>query len=133
MRDISMKVVSSYICLNRARFHAFHGVMPQETRVGADFVLSLRVGYPLEKAMESDEVSDTLSYAELYRLVEREMRIPSRLLEGVAGRIVKAIETAFPKVSSVDLELTKMNPPMGADSDGAGVEIHWEREVGSEK
>jgi dihydroneopterin aldolase len=45
----------------------------------------------------------------------------------VVGRIVKAIEQAFPLVSSIDLKLTKMNPPMGADCDGAGVEVHFKK------
>ncbi len=88
-------------------------------------MVDLRVGYPLEKAMESDEVDDTLNYASLYQLVEQEMRQPSKLLEHVAGRIAKAIENAFPQVSSIDLKLTKMNPPMGADCDGAGVELRF--------
>ena len=30
----------------------------------------------------------------------------------------------FPNDSSIDLKLVKLNPPMGADSDGAGVELH---------
>ena len=119
-----MRIKFSYICLRNVRFHAFHGVMPQERRVGADFLVNLRVGYPLEKAMQSDEVGDTLNYAELYALVKAEMAEPSKLLEHGAGRIVSAIEKQFPQVTSIDLELTKQNPPMGADCDWAGVEIH---------
>ena len=99
--------------------------MPQEQRVGGDFIVDLRVGYPLEAAIGSDDVADTLDYAALYALVEREMRQSSRLLEHVAGRIGKAIEAAFPQVTSIDLTLTKQNPPMGADCLGAAVEIHW--------
>ena len=119
-----MRLESSYITLQDVRFHAFHGVMPQEGKVGADFLVSLRVGYPLGKAMQSDEVSDTLNYATLYALVDGEMARPSKLLEHVAGRIVKTIEKNFPEVTSIDLKLTKRNPPMGADCEGAGVEIH---------
>ena len=119
-----MRLESSYITLQDVRFHAFHGVMPQEGKVGADFLVSLRVGYPLGKAMQSDEVSDTLNYATLYALVDGEMAKPSKLLEHVAGRIVKTIEKNFPEVTSIDLKLTKRNPPMGADCEGAGVEIH---------
>ena len=52
------------------------------------------------------------------------MAVPSQLLEHVAGRIAKAIEAAFPQITSIDLVLTKLNPPMGAHSDGASVEIH---------
>ena len=125
MKSEKVKVESSYIFLRNVRFHAFHGVLPQERQVGGDFLVSLRVGYPVEKAMESDEVEDTLNYATLFNLVKREMGVPSRLLEHVAGRIVKAVVAAFPVVVSVDLELIKLNPPMGADSDGAGVEVHF--------
>ena len=98
--------------------------MSQESRVGAHFLLDLRVGYPLEKAMQSDDVADTLDYAKLYELVRNEMEIPSKLLEHVAGRIVNTILESFPMVTSIDLSLSKENPPMGADCAGAGVEIH---------
>ena len=122
-----MKVESSYIRLEGLRFRALHGVMPQERQVGGDFLVTLRVGYPLAVAMASDDVKDTLDYAALYRLVEREMLLPSKLLEHVAGRIAEAIEKAFPQVSSIDLTLTKLNPPMGADCQGASVEVHWKK------
>ena len=120
-----MTLTNGYVILRNVRFHAFHGVMPQERQVGGDFLLMLRVGYPLAKAMESDEVGDTLNYASLYALVKQEMDQPSQLLEHVAGRIAKAVMNAFPAVTSVDLELTKQNPPMGADCDGATVEMHF--------
>ena len=120
-----MTLTSGYVILRNVRFHAFHGVLPQERQVGGDFLLTLRVGYPLDKAMESDKVEDTLNYASLYTLAKREMDIPSQLLEHVAGRIAKAIINAFPAVTSVNLELTKQNPPMGADCDGAAVEAHF--------
>ena len=119
-----MQVESGYIVLKEVRFHAFHGVMPQERRVGADFLVTLRLGYDLTKAMLSDDVKDTLNYAEVYHVVQEEMAIPSALLEHVAGRIANAILRQFPTVRSIDLELTKQNPPMGADSDGAGIELH---------
>ena len=98
--------------------------MPQEGKVGADFLVNLRIGYPVGKAMDTDEVTDTLSYAEVYALVAQEMKVPSKLLEHTAGRIVKRISERFPLITSIDLTLTKLNPPMGADILGAGVEIH---------
>ena len=116
----------SYIFLNNVRFYAFHGVMPQERKVGGEFQVDLRVGYPIEKAMATDIVEDTLNYAELYALVKHEMGEPSQLLEHVAGRISHAIQERFKEVTSIDLKITKKNPPMGADCDGAGVEIHVE-------
>ena len=117
-------MTSSYIYLREVRFHAFHGVMPQETAVGADFVVSLRVGYDMAKAMQTDDVADALNYAAVYEVVKTEMAVPSHLLEHVASRIVKALIAAFPMLTSIDMELTKVNPPMGAVCQGAGVEIH---------
>lgn len=122
-----MRFEKGYILLRDLRFHAFHGVLPQERLVGGNFVVDLRVGYPLAQAMTSDRVDDTLNYASLYALVEREMQQPSSLLEHVAGRIAQAIAKTFPEALSIDLTLTKQNPPMGADCKGAGVEMHFEK------
>ena len=116
-----MHLTESYICLHEVRFYAFHGVMPQERSVGGEFLVSVKVGYPLEKAMSSDDVADTLNYAELYELVKKEMMQPSGLLEHVMGRIVEAIEKAFPEVTSVEVKIKKVNPPMGSDCKGAEV------------
>ena len=116
--------IESYIYLDEVRFYAFHGVMPQETQVGGEFVVSLRVGYPIQAAMDTDDVADTLNYAQLFQLVKQQMEIPSKLIEHVAGRIVKAIHEQFPQVSSIHLRITKKNPPMGADCKGAGVELY---------
>jgi dihydroneopterin aldolase len=122
-----MKIKSSYITLTNVRFRALHGVLPQERRVGGDYLLTLRVGFDVSRAVQSDDVADTLDYAAVYRLVNSEMAVPSQLLEHVAGRIVQALLRQFPVISSIDLWLTKVTPPMGADCDGAGVELHWGR------
>lgn len=61
--------------LNRIRFFSYHGVAEQERRVGNDYEVSLRVDYPLERAMESDSLCDTLDYAALYALVSAEMSV----------------------------------------------------------
>lgn len=116
---------SNYIFLREVRFHACHGVLPQEQAVGTDFLVSVRLGVDFTDAMETDEVTDTVSYADVYELLKREMAVTSRLLEHVAGRMVKALREAFPEVTSIELSIEKINPPMGADCKGAGVEICW--------
>ena len=119
-----MKIKSSYITLTNVRFRALHGVLPQERRVGGDYTLTLRVGFDVSRAVQSDDVADTLNYATLYEMARQEMAIPSRLLEHVAGRIGQRVLSEWPEVTTVDLTLTKDNPPMGADCDGASVELH---------
>ena len=115
--------IKSNIFISGLRLYAFHGVMEQERKVGGDYSVDLRVHYNIYKAMETDRVEDTISYASLCDIVRCEMVLPSSLLEHVAGRIAKAIIKAFPQVESVYVRLTKLNPPMGVDCAGAGVEL----------
>lgn len=119
-----MTLKSSTIQLNDVRFHAYHGVLEQEHRVGGEYTVSLRVHYYISKAMVSDDVTDTLNYAELLEVVTKEMNQPSRLLEHVAGRIGEAVFNHFPQAEALELTITKLNPPMGADCAGAGVTLH---------
>ena len=122
-----MEISSSFVFLRDVRLHARHGVSPQETAVGADFIVNLRAEYDISRAIETDDVADTLSYADVFGVVKREMAIPSRLLEHVAGRIAKALFAEFPGITALDLAITKVNPPMGACCNGAGIEMHSTR------
>ena len=119
-----MKLSSSYIYVKEARFHAYHGVMPQEQAVGADFLVSVRCALDITQAMEHDMLEVTLDYGVLYDIIRQEMEIPSQLVEHVAGRIAHHVFDHFPAVTSIDLSITKVNPPIGADCGGAGVELH---------
>ena len=116
-----MIVTEHTVSLEGLRFHANHGVLPQERVVGGDFMVSVTVDYDFSAALSSDDVKDTLNYAELYQIINKEMQTPSCLLEHVAGRIGERILSAFPQALSVGIEITKRNPPMGADCDGATV------------
>lgn len=119
-----MMITSGKVCIEDMRFYARHGVMPQEQVVGGDFLVTLRAEVDMNRAMESDDIADALNYAALYKVVEHEMAIPSKLLEHVAGRIAQAVFESFPQVISLDVKVIKHNPPMGADCAGAGVELH---------
>lgn len=118
-----MKLMSSKIYLRNERFHAFHGVLPQEGIVGNDYLVNLVVDYDFSSAMKTDDLQGTLNYAEVYQKVREEMAVPSKLLEHVAGRIAHRLFSDFPEIQKLQLSITKVNPPMGADSDGAGVEV----------
>ena len=115
--------MSSKIYLRNVRFHAFHGVLPQEGIVGNDYLVNLVLDYDFSSAMKTDDLQGTLNYAEVYQKVREEMAVPSKLLEHVAGRIAHRLFSDFPEIQKLQLSITKVNPPMGADSDGAGVEV----------
>lgn len=118
-----MKLMSSKIYLRNVRFHAFHGVLPQEGIVGNDYLVNLVLDYDFSSAMKTDDLQGTLNYAEVYQKIREEMAVPSKLLEHVAGRIAHRLFSDFPEIQKLQLSITKVNPPMGADSDGAGIEV----------
>lgn len=119
-----MILKDSYIYLRNLRFHAFHGVEAQERLTGNDYEIDLRLQVDVSRAMVSDDVADTVNYASVYELTRQEMARPSNLVEHVAARIAERIMAQWPVVGAVDISLTKVNPPMGADCKGAGVELH---------
>lgn len=123
-----MKITQSSIFLNDMRFYAYHGVLPQERVVGGEYSVSLRVYVNLSTAMELDMVEMTLDYSEIYKVIQHEMLTPSDLLEHLAGRLGQAVMDAFPQISEVNLSVVKLNPPMGADCKGAGIELHITRD-----
>ena len=116
--------MNSYIFLDNVRFFAYHGVGQQEREVGNEFVINLQLKVDIARAAETDDVTHTVSYADVYENVKAEMEIPSKLLEHVCGRIIKRLFRTFPTVKAIELKLAKRNPPMGADLDAAGVEVH---------
>lgn len=111
------------IYLRDLRFYAYHGVGAQENLIGNEFVVNLRMEVDMRQAMTTDEVSHTVSYADVHAAIADEMRTPSRLLEHVAGRVVSRLFDDFEAIQTVTLELGKRNPPMGADIAEAGVAI----------
>lgn len=106
------------------RFHAFHGVLPQERVVGNDYVVDVTINYDFSHAMETDELDDTINYASVYLLVKEEMEKPSKLLEHLVGRIGNSLMERYPSITDVSVSVTKQNPPFGADCEGAGVQVH---------
>ena len=86
-----------------------------------------KLGVDISKAMQTDEVTDTVNYAEVYNVIKTEMDISSKLLEHVGKRIVKKLFKQFATIEDIDLFLSKRNPPMGADIESAGIELHCSR------
>jgi len=116
------------IFINNMRFRSFHGVMQQEKTVGGDFSVSVCINGDFSQAVKNDNICHTVNYAEVYDCVKQQMSIRSALIEHVAGRIVKSLFGKFSAIDSVCLTIIKDNPPMGADSDGAGFTISCTRE-----
>ena len=116
-----------YIHLKGLKLYAYHGVLPQENQVGAEYTIDLRLKTDFTQAAETDRLEGTVNYAEVFNAVKKEMEIPSQLLEHVAWRIARRLLDDFPTISKVDIALYKQNPPMGSDCSQVGVEVTYLR------
>lgn len=113
------------ISLDHIRLRGYHGVLPQESVVGNWFTFSLKVYLDLSLAAATDDVTTTVNYADLYRIVVEENAQPSKLLEHLAGRILSRIEAEFsPEVKEAEIDVRKVTPPFKAHMQGATIHLH---------
>ncbi|MDR1601495.1 MAG: dihydroneopterin aldolase [Tannerella sp.] len=110
--------------LKSMKFHASHGVAPQERKVGNDFTVDLEYASGcIENAVRSDDIGDSISYADVYRTVNEEMSTPSKLLENLAGRILSALKLRFPQLAYIKIRVSKLHPPLGGEVHSASVTL----------
>lgn len=121
------------ITLEDMKFYAYHGVMRQETEVGGEYVVSLRLYVNEEEAHDAlyaDRLEATINYAEVYQVVSSEMKRPSQLLENVCARISKRLVRTFALLQEVEIKLTKVCPPIeGFTGKGASVVYRLKRQL----
>ena len=103
------------IRLKNIRVFSNHGCLVEEAKIGSDYRVDLEIKADLRKSAETDELSDTVDYVHLNRIVVEEMAVRSKLLEHVARRIILRIFEELPMVSKILLEVSKINPPIGGD------------------
>lgn len=123
-----MKIESLSVKLRKMKFFAYHGAYPEERQKGGTYTVTLELKLNSFKAADTDVLTDTVDYADVYQVVRQVMLIPSNIIEHVAQRIATAVLDDFPLVDAVVVKLTKDNPPIiGANFKGSAVELHASR------
>ena len=103
------------IKVTNIRAHAHHGCLAEESIIGSEYRVDISLKTNLKKASISDNLSDTVDYVYINHIVKEEMRIPSKLLEHVAKRIIDHIFLALKTVEKIKVSVSKINPPIGGD------------------
>ena len=91
---------------------ANHGLFEEEQTVGRKFIINLMVETDFTAAAENDDINGTINYARLCDIIHEQMTTPSKLLEHVADRILKAIKAEFSAVNFAEIKIAKQNPPI---------------------
>ena len=116
------------IHIERLALYAHHGVMPQERVVGAMFYVTLNADVEVsDVATMNDELTGTISYADIINVVREEMQTPSSLLEHLIHRIAVRLLTDFSAIQQLEIRIDKENPPCGVRVDRVGVSLKMTR------
>ncbi|MCH5228774.1 MAG: dihydroneopterin aldolase [Muribaculaceae bacterium] len=113
------------IKLKDLRFYAYHGVMEEEKRIGNEFRVSATVAIPCSSTIETDNISNTLSYVSLYEIINESMQESRNLLERVAYDIVNKIKERFKEVEGGKIEIEKVHPPIPGMLGSASVVLEF--------
>lgn len=103
------------IKVENIRVYAYHGCLKEETKIGSEYRVDLEVKADLLTSANTDELSDTVDYVFLNRIIKEEMALPSKLLETVAKRILDRIFNEDAMVKKATVWVSKINPPIGGD------------------
>jgi dihydroneopterin aldolase len=116
------------VLMKGLEFYGFHGVIPEENRLGQRFVVDIEMRADLERACTTDDVGDTVNYVAVYSDVRGIVEGPAcKLIETVAARIADRILEAY-DVSKVRVRVCKPDVPIPATLEYVGVEIERSRE-----
>jgi dihydroneopterin aldolase len=113
----------SKIKIEGMQFYAYHGCFPEERLVGTHFVVDCVLSLDVLKAAKMDDLELTINYQDAYRLIAKEMEQPSFLLENVAYRILKSLQKHFPILIFGEVNIRKMNPPLGGKVESVCVKM----------
>ena len=116
------------IILKNVRCYSFHGCLKEESIIGSDYLVNLKVWASLKKSAQSDELIDTVDYVLLNHIIKTEMSKPSKLLETVAERIANEIFKKEPRVTKSVVSITKLCPPINGDVEGVSVKLKQKRD-----
>ncbi|MCY4111495.1 MAG: dihydroneopterin aldolase [Chloroflexi bacterium] len=96
------------ISLKGMIFFAYHGARAEERTLGQRFVVDMDVHADLRAAGQSDSVSDTVNYSELYAVAQDVMQgQPRNLLESLGETIAARVLAEFPRVTRVRVRIAK--------------------------
>lgn len=121
-------MTTSTVRLVNAVFYAHHGVMQEEHRIGGRFEVDVSMDLNFEEAARDDDLSHTVDYEKIYRLVQEiVMENNFHLIERLAYLIAHRVVDTYERVAAVTVTVRKPNPPVGGTCDRAEAIYRYQR------
>lgn len=109
-------------------FHSHVGVLPQEKETGQRFELDLVLFCDQIRATETDLLTQTVNYAEVYAVVAGIMEAARfDLIERLAGCLADEILRRFRLVQAIEVTVRKPDAPISGEFSAMAVQIFREK------
>ncbi len=116
------------IRLHRMQFYGYHGVLPEEKKLGQRFFVELELFLDLQRAGKSDALDESIDYSKVYELVQDIVEgEPKNLIEAVAESIAEKLLQSFHPLEACRVIVIKPDPPINGHYDSVSVEMYREK------
>jgi dihydroneopterin aldolase len=109
--------------VNGIKIYAFHGCLEEEARIGGNYLVDVMLNTNFLNAADMDDLTQTINYVDINKIVCEEMAIRSKLIEHVGQRIIKRIKKEIKNITYLKIKVTKICPPINGDVDNVAIII----------
>ena len=109
--------------VNGIKCYAHHGCLPEETAIGGHYIVDIEMYTNFSIAAREDDLSQTIDYVKVNKIVVAEMAIPSKLIEHVGQRIVNHLKAELHTIELLRVKIVKLSPPINGDVDNVAIII----------
>ena len=101
--------------------YAFHGCLEEEARIGGNYIVDVYLETDFSQAGLKDELSLTVDYVNVNKIVASEMAIRSNLIEHVGQRIWDKMTAELIGLSYLRIKIRKLMPPINGNVDEVAI------------
>lgn len=118
------------IILQNMQFFGYHGLFPEENKLGQRFNVDLELYTDLKKAGKSDEMHDSIDYGLAFEVVRDVVEGEAKnLIESVADEIAEKLLDTFHLLQACNVKVIKPDPPIPGHYNSVAIEIYREKRI----
>ena len=125
MAKALVTVKSGSLHVTGMKFFAYHGCLPEETKIGSEYEVDIIIESDFSSAASTDNLNDTYDYTEIYNTVKKEMGTTSKLIEHVAVRIAKSLISKLSEMQKLSVSVVKINPPVNGNIKNSKIKLDY--------
>ncbi|SFK39970.1 dihydroneopterin aldolase [Halobacillus dabanensis] len=116
------------IYLNQMEFWGYHGLFPEENKLGQRFYVDLELELDLKPAAESDDMTKSIDYGAIYEVTKKIVEgKANKLVETVAENIASKLFEEFSLLEGCLVKVYKPDPPIPGHYKSVAIEIQRSR------